>query len=132
MFKITNKKSSGPPKMAKFLIIVMAPKEKTNLTCPFGKKMADCMPIISGIDDQGIITVIFPISISILNQTFFSELESEMRIELHQNVKTNSSIMNWKVKSFKSNEIKVQFAFLIPSLKKKSGSRLKCLLEKSQ
>ena len=97
MFKITNKKSSGPPKMVKFLIIVQPPKEKTNLTCPIGKKMDDCMPRISSIDDLGIITVIFPISISILNETFFSEMESEMRIELHQNIKTNSSIINWKV-----------------------------------
>jgi hypothetical protein len=57
MFKITNKNSSGPSRMVKFLIIVLAPKEKVNLTCPFGKKLADCMPKIANIDDLGIITV---------------------------------------------------------------------------
>jgi hypothetical protein len=97
MFKITNKKSFGPPRMVKFLIIVLAPKEKTNNTCPVGKKIADCMPRISNIDDSGIVTVIFPISIKIINETLFADMESEMLIELHQNLKSNSSIVNWKV-----------------------------------
>jgi len=53
----------GPSKLAKFLIIVKAPKLKANVTCPLGKLKDDCMPRITKIDDQGMLTIIFPVNI---------------------------------------------------------------------
>ena len=50
-FLIANKQVVGPPKLAKFLIIVKAPKVKANVTCPIGKLKDDCMPRITKIDD---------------------------------------------------------------------------------
>ncbi len=82
--KVVNKKGFSTPKMIQFRVIVEPPKEKTNITCPVGKTKADCMPKISNIDNEGMITVKFPINIKTVNETLFAKVASDLNISLNQ------------------------------------------------
>ena len=57
-------KKNQPPIMVQFRIIV---KENVKKICPVGKLMADCWPKIQKIDTSGLMTVLFPINIKIIN-----------------------------------------------------------------
>ncbi len=106
--KVVNKQGFSPPKIIQFRVIVQPPKEKTNITCPVGKTKADCMPNITIIDNEGIMTVKFPISIKTVNETLFPKVASDLNLFLSQTQKTNATIINWEIISFKPNEIKIK------------------------